>query len=400
MTSAKRIEANRKNAQKSTGPKTDEGKANSAMNALKHGLTSRDAVLPHEDPAAFEHRLAAWHDYYPTNDPAQLALIDLAVTASWRLNRCTRVETAKLAERVRHAEADFVLGDEIRAEEVGRRLIYEPICRGEDCQFRDPIVAEKLARRAADDPPVLARQLRSFAAGVDWLLDRWRELARLLNEDGYWHYSDRFRAVRLLGKRPEDVIEDPAAADLALACHVLHPVPWGFWEECYQGRLGVEGKPMYIGQVEAIATRMPKDEEEALDLIWRVIDAETDRLEALKPLRDAVAAADRAGAADRAMFDDGPSGALLRRYETACERELHRSIADLRKLRKEDERRGAEPAAPAPSAPDEIAPAAPRNEANAKPVEAPVRGSKSPRRGRKPAAKAPAVAASAPPGVV
>ncbi len=52
MTSQRRLEANRRNALKSTGPKTPEGKAAVRLNALKHGLLSRDILLPGEDEAA------------------------------------------------------------------------------------------------------------------------------------------------------------------------------------------------------------------------------------------------------------------------------------------------------------------------------------------------------------
>jgi hypothetical protein len=49
MTSEKKAEANRRNALKSTGPKTPEGKAAVSLNALKHGLLSQEILLPRED---------------------------------------------------------------------------------------------------------------------------------------------------------------------------------------------------------------------------------------------------------------------------------------------------------------------------------------------------------------
>ena len=54
MATDKQIQANRRNARKSTGPKTEEGKARSRNNALRHGLTAELAVLPHEDPHQYE----------------------------------------------------------------------------------------------------------------------------------------------------------------------------------------------------------------------------------------------------------------------------------------------------------------------------------------------------------
>jgi hypothetical protein len=54
MATQKQIEANRRNAQKSTGPKTEAGKATAKFNALKHGMTAEVAVLPHEDKHSYE----------------------------------------------------------------------------------------------------------------------------------------------------------------------------------------------------------------------------------------------------------------------------------------------------------------------------------------------------------
>ena len=54
MSSDQQIAANRLNAQKSTGPRTADGRARVGSNALKHGLTGKQVVLPGEDPAEFD----------------------------------------------------------------------------------------------------------------------------------------------------------------------------------------------------------------------------------------------------------------------------------------------------------------------------------------------------------
>lgn len=54
MATAAQIQANRLNAQKSTGPRTPEGKERASQNAIKHGLLAREAVVRGEDPGEFE----------------------------------------------------------------------------------------------------------------------------------------------------------------------------------------------------------------------------------------------------------------------------------------------------------------------------------------------------------
>ena len=73
MATEKQIQANRNNAKKSTGPRTEQGKAASSQNALKHGLLARDAVLPGEDPADYEAQIAALEaDIQPEGQHARL----------------------------------------------------------------------------------------------------------------------------------------------------------------------------------------------------------------------------------------------------------------------------------------------------------------------------------------
>src|SRR5882757_6094153 len=107
MATEKQIEANRRNAKHSKGPTSDDGKRKSSRNALKHGLTAKDLLLPHENPAEFQERLEHWQGFYGSDDPGQEALVRRAVVDSWRLDRCVRHETAALAERVHHAVIAF-----------------------------------------------------------------------------------------------------------------------------------------------------------------------------------------------------------------------------------------------------------------------------------------------------
>ena len=97
MTTRAQIKANRNNAKKSTGPRTEEGKTRSAKNALKHGLLAGDTVMPGEDPADFDRQLSALEaDIQPANS-LEFELVRQIADAQWRMRRLTRLETGFLA---------------------------------------------------------------------------------------------------------------------------------------------------------------------------------------------------------------------------------------------------------------------------------------------------------------
>ena len=94
MTSKRQIEANRKNARRSTGPKSNEGKKAVRLNALRHGLLARDVVLPDEDADAYEVlRIAVLADLAPSGSVEEFLAVRI-VNSMWRLRRLERVEIA------------------------------------------------------------------------------------------------------------------------------------------------------------------------------------------------------------------------------------------------------------------------------------------------------------------
>ena len=92
MTSDKKAEANRRNALKSTGPKTPEGKAAIRLNALKHGLLSKEILLPGEDEEALRELGEHLRDELQPIGELENLLVDRMIASYWRLRRVGRVE--------------------------------------------------------------------------------------------------------------------------------------------------------------------------------------------------------------------------------------------------------------------------------------------------------------------
>jgi hypothetical protein len=95
-----RAGASRKNGATSRGPKTPEGKARSARNALKHGLRAdKHVVLPEEDAGEFAHLEAALLEELAPVGALQTVLARRVAVAAWRLERADRIEADLFAER-------------------------------------------------------------------------------------------------------------------------------------------------------------------------------------------------------------------------------------------------------------------------------------------------------------
>ena len=105
MATAAQIEANRRNSKLSTGPKTEQGKAKSRLNAVTHGMTARTLmpVLPQEDPKELEERIQQTIGAMQPRNPFELELVRGAVLLSVEIDRAARIGTAHLAHRVRMA---------------------------------------------------------------------------------------------------------------------------------------------------------------------------------------------------------------------------------------------------------------------------------------------------------
>jgi hypothetical protein len=95
-----RAEASRKNGAKSGGPKTEEGRARSAQNALKHGMRAqKHLVLPDEDAAEFAALQAALVEELAPVGALQTVLARRVAVAAWRLARADRIGAELFEER-------------------------------------------------------------------------------------------------------------------------------------------------------------------------------------------------------------------------------------------------------------------------------------------------------------
>ena len=104
ITSLQKVEANKKNALKSTGPKTIKGKNVVKWNALKHGLLSAEVVIEvgdgHEDKTEFKKMFVQLHeDLHPVGVLEEM-LVERIAICYWRLRRVIRCENGEIRKEL------------------------------------------------------------------------------------------------------------------------------------------------------------------------------------------------------------------------------------------------------------------------------------------------------------
>ena len=120
---ARRAETNRQNAKKSTGPKTDAGKATSRFNGLKNGSRTvvidlsgspGVSVLSCDDANEYREMVAEYNRAIAPNGRAEVTIVQRIIDAQWRLLRNSRLQTLELEAslvEVRHTDDHELLGD-------------------------------------------------------------------------------------------------------------------------------------------------------------------------------------------------------------------------------------------------------------------------------------------------
>src|SRR3954467_3711896 len=102
MTSYKQIEANRRNARRSTGPTTEEGKLRSRRNAVRHGLTAETVIGALEDAEDYKAFEAAVIADYDGQSAVERELVLRLASLLWRIRRATTMETGLFEIQARH----------------------------------------------------------------------------------------------------------------------------------------------------------------------------------------------------------------------------------------------------------------------------------------------------------
>ncbi len=181
MPTQAQLNANRLNAQKSTGPTSPEGKAASSLNALKSGIDAWSHIIPGEDPAELETLTAQFLLHYKPTGPTQLSLVDTLISTEWIQRRLRRIEAQLWNYRVECLDknlshADFIDASIQHNSPLGHAYqdaldpfsrIHRRIDATNRMYLRTLKALQDLQTAAASQPPEPAPQSRDQASEPD-----------------------------------------------------------------------------------------------------------------------------------------------------------------------------------------------------------------------------------------
>lgn len=122
MASEAQLSANRRNALRSTGPKSAEGKAAASRNAIKHGIRSQITVLPNERQEDYDANVEAFIRKFQPQDEVERRLVERMADCEWRLIRSRYIETASIELQVE--ETRELIDERFESIEEPARVAY------------------------------------------------------------------------------------------------------------------------------------------------------------------------------------------------------------------------------------------------------------------------------------
>jgi hypothetical protein len=347
VVSAAKLEANRRNAHKSTGPWTEDGKNRSKMNALKHGCRAETLVLPEEDPQELEARRAAWTASLGPPCELEQRAVDDAVVYSWRQDRARRAEVARADVRMADGGEAERAATENEVADLGRRLFkdrlgpvaFYPLVADDPAMMCTRAASTSYPPRQDDEDPdlpaTLVRRLRESLAGCEWMLGELARLQSVLDKGQPWISAEKLKAVRLLGRQPFDAIDDGDVALIFLASLRLKPeqAEWA-WEILSEMDARNQQRFRSNAADRELESLMPADTPAARHALGDLIQRETERLHAKAETHHRRERVKAARAGDLLGFDETPEGERLRRFEITSGRGYNHAIDTFMKLRR------------------------------------------------------------------
>jgi hypothetical protein len=227
MTSEKQVLANRRNAQKSSGPRSQQGKQAVRFNALRHGLLAADNLLPDESAEELANLQTALRDELRPEGEMEQLLVERIISAMWRLRRLGRVEAALFTCQQARVEGEFAhrqtlerTGIKWLGMDTGgpRRYVDSPANRE---LIRQKAQTQEMARQRRDQAEAIMMSKQGIL-GQAFLKtsgdkDAFSKLSRYESTIERSLYKALHELQRLQAKRQGQAIAPPLAIDVELS---------------------------------------------------------------------------------------------------------------------------------------------------------------------------------------
>jgi hypothetical protein len=328
---------------KSTGPRTPEGKARSSMNAVQHGLRSKIIAALREESYAFEERLHKWMAASDAGDDVEEFLVYRNVALSFELEHVDRARLERCQTLLETADETEL----VDASAIAQRLFFNAAgatnLYGNSPSFnvKRPKTSWNGEAVSENDPALLVHRLEATYSGAVWLLEQFQALRDQLDSPGFWLPHERFKCIRLLGREPVDANDDIRIATVFVAGHALRRTSKNEFKDLLSDMTDTQ-RVVYAKQVKSRFPELyrPRQKSEYEQMLVDLVEPHIERLTALVQEHEARAEEQAERTFDRLRVDLGPAGQILRTHMIRCTDRLHRGLETIRKYQtKKIERR-------------------------------------------------------------